>query len=136
MKHQYKVLIVDTEEETLCRLKGLLEQENYAVDTAQNAANALDKVKSDKYHIVLIETDLPEMDGIELLKAIKSYDALTQVIMVARHSTMEKVLSSLEFGANDYIPKPFENMEFVLQVIDYSVQKLERWREAIIRLVI
>lgn len=136
MKHQYKVLIVDTEEETLCRLKGLLEQENYAVETAQNAANALDKVKSDKYHIVLIETDLPEMDGIELLKAIKSYDALTQVIMVARHSTMEKVLSSLEFGANDYIPKPFENMEFVLQVIDYSVQKLERWREAIIRLVI
>lgn len=135
MKSKYKVLIVDAEEESQAKLKELLEQENYTVETARNAANALEKVKSDKYHIVLIETDLPGMDGIELLKAIKSYDALTQVIMTARHSTMEKILSSLECGANDYIPKPFESMQHVMQVIDYSVQKLERWRKAIIQLV-
>lgn len=135
MKSKYKVLIVDAEEESQAKLKELLEQENYTVETARNAANALEKVKSDKYHIVLIETDLPGMDGIELLKAIKSYDALTQVIMTARHSTMEKILSSLEWGANDYIPKPFESMQHVMQVIDYSVQKLERWRKAIIQLV-
>ena len=135
MKCKYKVLIVDKEEEVLCTLKKILEQETYVVETTRNATDALEKIKSDKYHIVLIEIDISGMNGIELLKEIKSYDALTQVIMMAEHSTMEKILSSLEFGANDYIPKPFKNMEQVVQVIDYSVQKLERWRESIIQIV-
>lgn len=135
MKYKYKVLIVDEEEEILCTLKKLLEQETYAVETTRSAINAFEKVQSDKYHIVLIDIGMPEMNGIELLKEIKSYDALTQVIMMAGHSTMEKILSSLEYGANDYILKPFKSVEHVIQVIDYSVQKLERWRESIIQIV-
>jgi len=135
MKYKYKVLIVDEEEEILCTLKKLLEKETYAVETTRSAINAFEKVKSDKYHIVLIDIGMPEMNGIELLKEIKSYDALTQVIMMAEHSTMEKILSSLEYGANDYILKPFKSVEHVIQVIDYSVQKLERWRESIIQIV-
>jgi len=134
MKYKYKVLIVG-EEEILCTLKKLLDQETYAVETTRSAISAFEKVKSDKYHIVLIDIDMSEMNGIELLKDIKSYDALTQVIMMAGHSTMEKVLSSLEYGANDYMLKPFNSVEHVMQVIDYSVQKLERWREAIIQMI-
>jgi len=132
---KYKVLIVDKEEKVLCTLKKILEQETYIVETVQSTVDALEMVKSDKYHIVLIEIDMPDMNGIELLKEIKNYDALTQVIMMTEHSTMEKILSSLEYGANDYIPKPFNSIEHVMQVIDYSVQKLERWRESIIQIV-
>lgn len=135
MKHKYKVLIVDAEEGTLSLLKENLEQETYIADTAQNASNALDKVKSDKYHIILISVDLPDRNGIELLKEIKSYDAMAQVIMMTEHSTMDKILHSLENGANDYIQKPFSNMENVLQLINYSVEKLERWRKSILELV-
>jgi len=135
MKYKYKVLIVDDEEEILCTLKKLLEQETYVVETTRSSVDAFEKIKSDKYHIVLIDTDMPEMNGIELLKEIKSYDALAQVIMMAGNSTMEKILSSLEYGANDYIQKPFTSMEHVMQVIDYSVQKLERWRQSIIQIV-
>lgn len=135
MKYKYKVLIVDENEEILSTLKQLLEQETYAVETTRSAINAFEKVKSDKYHIVLIDIDIPEMNGIELLKEIKSYDSLTQVIMMSGNSTMEKILSSLEYGANDYIQKPFTSVEHVLNVIDYSVQKLERWRKSIIQMV-
>jgi len=135
MKYKYKVLIVDREEKNLCGLKELLEKEAYKVEITQSATDAFEKIKDDKYHIVLIDTDMPEMDGIELLKKIKNYDALTQVIMMSEHSTMEKILSSLEYGANDYILKPFKNVEHVVQVIDYSAQKLERWRESIIQIV-
>jgi len=135
MKNRYKVLIVDEDEEMLCTLKKRLEQEAYTVETTRSTVDALEKVKSDKYHIILIDTDMPDMNGIELLREIKGYDALAQVIMTARNSTMEKILSSLEHGANDYIPKPFDSEEHVLQVIDYSVRKLERWRESIIKLV-
>ncbi len=135
MKHKYQVLIVNEDEEILCALKTLLEQETYTVETTRSAIDALKKVKSDKYHIVLIDTDMSEMNGIDLLKEMKSYDALTQVIMMAGQSTMEKILSSLEYGANDYIPKPFGDMEHIVRSIDDSVQKLERWRQSIIQLV-
>lgn len=135
MKSKYKVLITDNEEETLDTLKKLLEQEGFTVETTMSTVAAFEKVKEDKYHIVLINVDMPEMDGIKLLKEIKNYDALTQVIMMSRNSTMDKILSSLEYGANDYIMKPIDNKEHLLRVIDYSVQKLERWRKCIIRLV-
>jgi DNA-binding NtrC family response regulator len=135
MKYKYKVLIVDEDEEILCILKKLLEQETYEVETTRSAINACEKVKSNKYHIVLTDIGMSGMNGIELLKEIKSYDALTQVIMMSGPSTMENILNSLEYGANDYIMKPFKNVEYVIQIVDYSVQKLERWRESIIQIV-
>src|SRR5471030_2589404 len=136
MKNKYKILIVYNEEDVLCTLKKHLEQEGYIVETTQSAANAFEKVKSDKYHIVLINVEMPEMDGLELLREIKKYDPMTQIIMMTEFSTMDKILSSLEYGANDYIYKPLKNAEYVVSVIDHSVQKLERWREAIVQIII
>ncbi|MCR4434457.1 MAG: response regulator [Clostridiales bacterium] len=135
MKEKYKILVVDDEEGIVCTLKNHLKMEGYAVDTAQSAAEAFEKVKKDKYHIVLTDIVMPEMDGIDLLREIKAYDALTQVIMMTGYSTMDKTLSSLELGANDYILKPFKSVEHVIQVVEYSVQKLERWRESIVQIV-
>jgi len=48
---------------------------------------------------------------------------------------MDKILTSLEYGANDYIYEPLKSIECVISVIDYSVQKLERWRADIIQIV-
>lgn len=135
MKQKYKVLIVDDEEDIVSTLKKQLEMEGYTVDTAQSAVDAFSKIKKDKYHIVLADIVMPEIDGIELLKNIKGYDAMTQVIMMTRSSTMDKILTSLELGANDYILKPFKSIEYVIKVIDYSIEKLERWRESIIQLI-
>ena len=135
MKDKYRVLIVDNEEEILYTLKKLLDQEAYEVETTLSAINAFEKVKSEKYHIVLVDIGMPEMDGIELLKEIKKYDALTQIIMMTGNSTMDKILSSLEYGANDYILKPFKSVENVKKVIDYSIEKLERWRQSFIEIV-
>ena len=136
MKNKYKILIVDEEEVVLCALKKPLEQEGYIVETAQSGTNAFEKVKSDKYHIVLINVVIPDMDGLELLKEVKKYDPMTQIIMMAECSTMDKILSALEYGANDYIYKPLKKPEYVISVIDHSVQKLERWREAIVEIII
>ncbi len=135
MMDKYKVLIIDDEEEILCTLKKLLEKEAYEVETTRSAINAFEKVKSEKYHIVLIDIGMPEMNGIELLKEIKKYDTLTQIIMMTEHSTIDKILNSLEYGANDYILKPFKSEENVIKVINYSIEKLERWRQSIIEIV-
>lgn len=135
MKEKYKILIVSEQDELLETIKNLLETEKYEVETTYRATEALEKVKSNKYHIVLIETDISDMDGIELLKQIKSYDALTQIIMMTEHSTMDKILSSLEYGANDYIMNPLKRLEEVAKIIKYSIEKLERWRTSIIEIV-
>jgi DNA-binding NtrC family response regulator len=135
MKYKYKVLIIDQDEEVLCSLKKLLEKEGYIVETIVSATNALEKVKSNKYHIVLIGIEMTELDGVELLKEIKNYDSMTQVIMMTMYSSIDKILRSLEYGANDYLYKPLDNIEYVINVIDYSAQKLNRWREAIIQIV-
>ena len=135
LKYKYRILIADVDDEILSALKTLLEQEGYAVETAKRAIDAFEKIQNDKYHIVIIDMDMPDMNGIELLKEIKSYDALTQVIMTAGNSTMEKILGSLEYGANDYIMKPFESMEHVKNIVECSIRKLERWTEAIVKIV-
>ena len=135
MKYKYKILIVDKEEEKLSTLKEHLEKEGYKVETTKGATDAFEKIKGDKYHIVLIDIAMPEMDGLQLLREIKKYDSMTQIIMMTEHSTMDKILSSLEYGANDYMYKPFKSDEYVMNIIDHSVQKLERWREAIIQIV-
>jgi len=135
MKEKYNILIVDVDEEVLKLLERLLKQEGYSVETTQSTEDALKKIKIKKYHIVLTNIIMPNMDGIELLKEIRNYDPMTQIIMMTEHSSMDKILGSLEYGANDYIEKPFKNEEFVIGIINYSVQKLERWRALIIQLV-
>jgi len=135
MKYKYKILIVDKEEEVLRTLRKHLDMEGYKVETIKSSVHAFEKIKNNKYHIVLINIEMPEMDGIGLLREIKKYDSMTQIIMMTEHSTMDKILSSLEYGANDYIYKPFKSDEHVMNIIDHSVQKLERWREVIIQIV-
>lgn len=135
MKDKYNILIVDVDEEVLSMLERLLKQEGYSIETTKSTEDALKKVKIEKYHIVLTNIKMPNMDGIELLREIKKYDPMAQIIMMTEHSTMDKILSSLEYGANDYINKPFHSEEFVIDVINHSVQKLERWRSVIVQLV-
>lgn len=133
MKLKYKILIVNNNEEVLGTLEKVLQQEGYTVETSHNAITAFEKVKSDKYHIILVDLDIPEMDGIELLKGIKKYDPMSQIIMMTEYPTIDKILSSLEYGANDYINS--NSAESVIEVVNDSVQKLERWRGAIVQLV-
>lgn len=135
MKEKYKILVVNGNEELLSKIKEEKEAGPYATETAQTAALALEKVKSDKYHIILIDTDLPDMNGIELLEEIKAYDSLAQIIVTTKDSTMEKIFSALESGANDFLADPLLNFEELKNMIDYSAEKLERWRKSIIDLV-
>lgn len=135
MNERYNILIVDDEDEMASLLKKQLEQEAYIVDTSLVAADALEKIKNKKYHIVVIDIVMPNMGGIELLMAIKQYDPMTQVIMMTESSTMDRILKSLEYGANDYMLKPFKSEDYFLATINHSVQKLERWRDAFIQIV-
>ncbi|KZL92345.1 response regulator [Clostridium magnum] len=136
MKESYKILIVDDEEGVLTSLGKRLILEGYSVDTYSDSLNALEKFKEEKYHIAIIDIVMPNIDGIYLLKEIKAYDALTQVIMVTGQPTMNTTIQALELGANDYILKPFKSIDYVVEVVGFSVGKLERWKESMRNMIV
>jgi DNA-binding NtrC family response regulator len=133
MRDKYKILVVNEEE--LDAIKNLQELETYKIETISRAIKAFEKVKSEKHHSALTDIGMADMDGLELLKKIKTYDALTQIVMMSNYSTMEKILNSLEFAANDNVANPFGNLEEAEKIINYSIEKIERWRESTIEIV-
>lgn len=122
------VLIVDDEEGIRNSLAAYLKLEGYKVSTAEDGEEAIKKVRESKHNIVLLDINMPVMDGIETLKAIKAVDFSTQVIMITAYSTFDKTMRSLEFGASDYILKPFEDLSEILHLVRISEERLERWK--------
>ncbi len=128
------VLIVDDEVEINNTLTRFLELEDrYSIDSVTDPFEALEKVKREKIHILLSDIMMPGMSGIELLEQVKMADGLTQVIMMTAYSTIDKVVECLEKGANDYILKPFDDLEEVKMVLDITADKLSRWKQALLQ---
>lgn len=125
-----KVLIVDDEEAMTLLLKMVIEKDGYLVDVANSAAEALLLINRRKYHIVLSDIIMPDMDGLELLREVRKKDPLIQVVMMTASASMNRTMTALELGAADFILKPFD-MEQVLLVIRLCGAKLKRWQGAI-----
>ncbi len=128
------ILIVDDEIEIIKTLTRFLEiDDRFIIKSTTDPIEALNIVKKEKVHVLLTDIMMPEMDGIDLLTQVKSVDGLTQVIMMTAFSTVSKVVTCLGRGANDYILKPFDNLEDVQKIIDISATKIERWTRVLIQ---
>ncbi len=135
MKDKYRILVVNQDEAVSEAIGEIQSMGEYTLELIHSATEALEIVKRDKYHIVFIDLDIPGENGIDLLKEMKAYDSLAQFIMTTNHSTMDKILSSLEYGAYDYLVNPFINSKEVVLTINHTIEKLERWRKSILDLV-
>ncbi|MDM7273736.1 chemotaxis response regulator CheY [Sulfurihydrogenibium azorense] len=105
-----KILTVDDMATMRKIIKSLLTQLGYTnVDEAENGKEALAKLKQQKYDLVLLDWNMPEMDGITLLQEIRKDPDLKNipVIMVTAEAKKENVLQAIQTGANNYIVKPF-----------------------------
>ncbi|MDH5511407.1 MAG: response regulator [Nitrospinota bacterium] len=122
------VLIVDDEEGIRTSLGAYLSLEGYTVDVAEDGKKALELLRQTKFNIILLDINMPGMDGLETLKAIKALDFSIQVIMITAYSTFDKTMKSLEFGASDYILKPFEDLKEILHLVKLSEERLDRWK--------
>ena len=117
-----KVLLVDDDDQILRSLKVYLELEKYQVTTAQSGKEALEKMKSEKPEIVVLDIMMPEMDGFEVMERMKKDSELSDipVIMLTAKGQDVDVLKGYQMGAKSYMTKPFnlnelvENIELVL----------------------
>ncbi|MCD8796254.1 response regulator transcription factor [Mammaliicoccus sciuri] len=111
-----KVLVVDDEQSIVTLLKYNIEQAGYQVIVAYDGVQALEKVNEEKPDLVVLDVMLPEKDGIEVCKTIRSGKNQVPILMLtAKDDEFDRVLG-LELGADDYMTKPFSPREVVARV--------------------
>ncbi|MCD5410154.1 MAG: response regulator transcription factor [Clostridiales bacterium] len=110
-----KILIIDDEKLLVKGLKYSLEQDNYAVDTAFDGEEALEKIRNEKPDLVLLDLMLPKIEGLELCKRIRENYQMPIIMLTAKGEDMSKILG-LEYGADDYLTKPFNILELKARI--------------------
>lgn len=123
------ILIIDDEPDILDALRDILSSFDYDVLIAEKPSIALDIVSRKQVDVVICDINMPEMDGIEVLKRLKAERPLLQVIMITAFSTMEKIQACLEAGAADYLLKPLADMEEALNIVEEAAKRVRRWRK-------
>lgn len=107
-KDSVSILIVDDEFSVRDSLTEWFKEDGYLADSAEDATEALKKIKPGLWDIVFLDIKLPGMDGIELQQRIKDIDANATIIMITAFATVDTAVKSLKEGAYDYITKPID----------------------------
>jgi DNA-binding response OmpR family regulator len=105
-----RVLVVDDEKLIVKGIRFSLEQDGMDVDCAYDGEEALALAKANTYDMVLLDIMLPKMDGFEVCQAIREFSDMPIVMLTAKGDDMDKILG-LDYGADDYITKPFNILE-------------------------
>lgn len=110
-----KILVVD-DDTNICQLLSLyLVKEGYNVEMAHNGLDAISKIKSSMYNVVILDVMMPQMDGLETLREVRSFSNVPVVMLTARGEAMDKIIG-LDLGADDYVTKPFEPQELISRI--------------------
>ncbi len=105
-----KVLVVDDEKLIVKGIRFSLEQDDMEVDTAYDGEEAVAKAREGNYDIILLDLMLPKLDGLSACQQIREFSDVPIVMLTAKGEDMDKILG-LEYGADDYITKPFNILE-------------------------
>ena len=108
MAKKISILIVDDEESVRDSLYNWFIEDGYRVECAENAKKALSTLQSDSFDIILADIKMPGMDGLEMLKRIKSLKSDAIVIIMTAFATVDTAVQALKDGAFDYVTKPFD----------------------------
>ena len=119
-----KVLVVEDDVAFGTMLKTFLEKRNYKVALVYSASEAFRKISSEKYDLVLTDVRLPDNDGLEILKNVKSENPATQVIVMTSYAEISMAVNAMKEGAFDYVSKPFRP-ESILQTIENALHTNE-----------
>jgi two-component system response regulator PilR (NtrC family) len=108
---QQHILVVDDELSMRELLEFLLSHEGYRVSLADNGRKAIDMLAKNQYDLLLCDIKLGDMTGLDVLKACKSKNPETTVIIISAYASTETAVEAMNGGAYDYVPKPFDNDE-------------------------
>ena len=110
-----RILIVDDELELRSMVRRYLESEGFEIAEASNGADGLDRIRTTPPDLVILDIGLPDVDGIELLRQIRSTTEIPVIMLTARAEELDRVVG-LSVGADDYVTKPFSPRELVARI--------------------
>ncbi len=110
------VLIIEDETKVVDFISKGLEEEGYTVAVSFNGKQGLDMVKSHDYDIVLLDLMIPEMDGLKVLRNMRSWGINTPVLIITAKNSKEDVVRGLDTGSDDYLTKPFSFEELLARM--------------------
>jgi DNA-binding NtrC family response regulator len=113
---QGSILIIDDEAEIRESLQTLLEFEGYDVEAAVNGEDGLSKLGERTFDLVLLDLALPDRNGIEILPEIRSLYSQVSVIMITAYGTVEDAVRAMQFGAVNFLQKPWDNEKLLADV--------------------
>lgn len=116
------VLIIDDEKEICDSISMILEYEGYAVDSTTSAIEGLKKFNEQDFSAVLLDIQMPEMNGFEVLKKIKEAKPSTSVIIISAHGSIENAIKATRLGAFDFLEKPIDRDKLLISVRNATEQ--------------
>lgn len=111
-----KILIVEDEKEMLNSMASSLKEEKYLVETAESFSDAMEKIGVYNYDCILLDISLPDGNGLEILKALKSQNKTEGLIIVSAKNSLDDKVKGLDLGTDDYLAKPFHMAELHARV--------------------
>ncbi|NOQ16236.1 MAG: response regulator [Methyloprofundus sp.] len=132
MANKLQLLIVEDEQAILDGLMDVFVFHGYAVDTAIDGKQGLEKALSGRYDLILLDVMLPFIDGFTICNKVREQDLQQPIIMLTAKSSEQDIITGLTLGADDYISKPFSVRELVLRVecvLKRSMQASEQLAE-------
>jgi len=123
-----KILIVDDAPDTLEIIQKLLRYEGYDVALASTGEEGVKKAEEEKPDVVLMDINLPGIDGTEALRRIRILNPLQCVIMLTAFATVDNAIRALKEGASDFVKKPFEN-DHLIHIVNQCLEKYRTLKE-------
>jgi DNA-binding NtrC family response regulator len=130
-KPMQKILIVDDDPEILEIIADILREGGYAVDTAPDGIKAIRHIDAEFYDLVITDLNLPEMDGMMVLKHVVDQSSDTMCVILTGYGTIKSAVEAIKTGAFDYITKPIKSGE-ILMVVEKALRYKHLERENIL----
>ena len=111
-----RLLIVEDENEIAEPLKTALEKRGFAVDLANDGKEGLDKAMINNYDCLVLDLNLPKLDGIEVAKKLRSEENSVPILMLTARTSQENINQGFEIGTDDYLTKPFDFKELLYRI--------------------
>jgi len=112
---RFRILIVDDDARIVNFLSSKLKASGYEVLTATNGLEGLEQAQAQEPDIVILDVLMPKMDGLEMLKELRSFSAVPVIMLTAKGADADRI-KGLQLGADDYLPKPFNPDELVARI--------------------
>lgn len=110
------LLIIDDNTELLYALRHLLSDAHYHVDTAETLQQGRESIAQKKYDLILLDWMLPDGSGIDLLKQLRREKLMSPILLFSSKNQAEEKVEALDGGADDYLEKPFSNIELLARI--------------------